>query len=444
MLFSAVTFLSFLLFTNFLFPQILTEEFNYTAGQALSSNGWTAYSAAGSNPVTVSSGSLSYTNYPSSGTGNSAQVIGTSTSSEDVKKTFASQSLGSVYISFLVNFSKATTATDGDYFFGLFSSTGSIMKGKVFVKKIGSNIAFGVSKGATTLASISYSAFSYSLSTTYLLVLKYTFNSSSSDDVIDLFVNPDMGGTEPSPTVTNIDIATDLSNVGAVALRQGARAYDVIIDGIRVATSWSQAPLPVELISFTAVANENSVKIAWQTATEVNNYGFEIERKPSFVSLSGSGYSPSSWREIGFVAGHGNSNTPIDYSFVDKNPIGATKFYYRLKQIDVDGKYKFSDALLVKLKVQNKVELMQNSPNPFNPSTSIKFFIPFQSDVTIKVYDLLGREVVTLINKRMNKGYHIVFWNGKDKLGNQVSSGIYLYRLTAGGFSETKKMTLLK
>ena len=94
--------------------------------------------------------------------------------------------------------------------------------------------------------------------------------------------------------------------------------------------------------------------------------------------------------------------------------------------------------------VSEKAELLQNSPNPFNPSTSIKFFIPFQSDVTIKVYDLLGREVTTLINKQMNKGFHIVFWNGKDKYGDTVSSGVYLYRLTAGNFSKTKKMTFLK
>lgn len=427
-------FLSFLFFTNSLFAQLLTEEFSYTAGQTLTSNGWTAYSASTTNPVLVTSGSLSYTNYPSSGTGNSTQVIGTSSSSEDVQKFFTSQNSGSIYVSFLVNFSTATSAANGDYFFGLQSSSSTTFKGRVYIKESGPNIAFGLSKAGTTPT---LTSFSYSLSTTYLLVLKYTFNSSSSDDVINLFVNPDLSGTEPLPTLTNIDAASDLTNVGAIALRQGTAAYNVTIDGIRVATSWSQAPLPVELISFSAIQKDNSIVLNWQTVTEINNYGFDVERKSPFAPLS-------SWVKIGFVAGHGNTNTPQDYTFEDKNPVGGTTFYYRLKQIDVDGKFEYSDILQIDLDVPNKAKLMQNSPNPFNPSTSIKFFIPFQSDVTIKIYDLLGREVATLINKQMNKGFYIVFWNGKDKYGNTVSSSVYLYRLTAGNFAETKKMTLLK
>ena len=87
---------------------------------------------------------------------------------------------------------------------------------------------------------------------------------------------------------------------------------------------------------------------------------------------------------------------------------------------------------------------MQNSPNPFNPSTAIKFFIPDNSDVTIKIYDMLGREVTTLINQQSTAGYHIVYWNGRDSYGRDAASGVYLYRLTAGSFTETKKMNLLK
>ncbi|MCH7827132.1 MAG: T9SS type A sorting domain-containing protein [Bacteroidetes bacterium] len=445
-LFSAFFLLTFLFFTDTLFAQLLTEEFSYTTGQALTANGWTAYDASGSNPVLVASGSLSYTNYPSSGTGNSTNVIGTSGSREDVKKTFNSQTSGSVYASFLVNFSSATTATDGDYFFGFFTSIGVIMKGKVFVKKSGSNIAFGVSKGATLLANISYSAFSYSLSTTYLLVLKYTFNASSNDDVINLFINPDLSGSEPSPDLTNTDTPTDLANVGAVALRQGSKSYNVIIDGIRVATSWSLAPLPVELTSFNAIPKENSVVLFWNTATEINNYGFQVQRKND---------KEKRWNDIGFVPGHGNSNTPQDYTFVDKNPVGATTFYYRLKQIDVDGKFEYSDILQVRLDVPNKVELMQNSPNPFNPSTSIKFFIPNDADITIKIYDLNGREVRTLMQEKTSAGFHIVFWNGRNSRGEFASSGVYFYRLSVivgsgsaisgtANFVQTKKMILIK
>jgi FlgD Ig-like domain len=192
--------------------------------------------------------------------------------------------------------------------------------------------------------------------------------------------------------------------------------------------------LPVELMSFSAsVSNGNTVQLTWSTATEVNNYGFDVERS------SGN----SGWQKIGFVAGAGNSNSPKDYSFTD-NPSGGTSFSYRLKQIDVAGSFKYYDAVTVNLTLSDEPQLLQNSPNPFNPSTSIKFYIPNNSDVSIKIYDVLGREVTTLVNQQTTAGYHIVYWNGKDSRGEDVSSGIYLYRLTAGSFSQTKKMNLLK
>ncbi len=201
--------------------------------------------------------------------------------------------------------------------------------------------------------------------------------------------------------------------------------------------------LPVELQTFTAFVFNNNVELNWTTATEVNNYGFEVERKP---------IPNPSQREgaLGFVAGAGNSNSPHDYSFTDQ-PTGGTSFSYRLKQIDIDGGFKYYDAVTVSLTSSTIAELMQNSPNPFNPSTAIKFFIPNNSDVTIKIYDMLGREVTTLINNQTTAGYHIVYWNGRDSYGMDAASGVYLYRLTAGpstssgqAFTETKKMVLVK
>ena len=200
-----------------------------------------------------------------------------------------------------------------------------------------------------------------------------------------------------------------------------------------IATFKSEAGLPVELNGFTASVIDNSVQLEWNTATEVNNYGFDVERKSE----------KSEWAKIGFVAGSGNSNSPKSYSYTDQ-PGGGISFSYRLKQIDNDGAYKYYDAITVKLVGSDKAELMQNNPNPFNPSTSIKYYIPQAMDVTIKIYDVLGREVTTLINKQATTGYHVVYWNGRDSYGRSVASGVYLYRLTAGTFSETKKMNLLK
>jgi photosystem II stability/assembly factor-like uncharacterized protein len=191
--------------------------------------------------------------------------------------------------------------------------------------------------------------------------------------------------------------------------------------------------LPVELASFSASEVNNSVVLSWKTETEVNNYGFDVERASA----------NSGWQKIGFVAGSGNSNSPKNYTFTD-NPSGGSSFSYRLKQIDVDGSFKYYDAVTINLSASSQPQLLQNSPNPFNPSTIIKFYIPNTSDVTIKIYDILGREVTTLINQQTTAGYHNVYWNGKNSRGEDVSSGVYLYRLTAGSFSETKKMNLLK
>lgn len=200
--------------------------------------------------------------------------------------------------------------------------------------------------------------------------------------------------------------------------------------------------LPVELTEFSAAINDNKVNLNWQTATEVNNYGFDVERaslNPTEVRTSGTPL----WETIGFVKGHGNSNSPKQYSFVDPNP-GSGKVEYRLKQIDNDGSFKYSDAVIINVGVPDKAELLQNVPNPFNPTTTIKFYIPNTSKVIIQIYNLLGEKIKTLIDREMNAGYHIIYWNGRDGFGTSAASGVYLYRLVAGNFVQTKKMVLLK
>ena len=193
-------------------------------------------------------------------------------------------------------------------------------------------------------------------------------------------------------------------------------------------------PLPVEFSTFNAkVIGNSSVELDWSTATEVNNYGFDVERSNA----------SNDWQKIGFVAGSGNSNSPKNYSFVDY-PSGGSSFSYRLKQIDVGGSFKYYDAVSVKLSALSSPQLLQNNPNPFNPSTAIKFYVPDVSNVTIKIYDILGREVKTLLDEQTGAGYHVVYWNGRDSRGKEVSSGIYLYMLRTDNFIDTKKMNLLK
>lgn len=191
------------------------------------------------------------------------------------------------------------------------------------------------------------------------------------------------------------------------------------------------SPLPVELTSFTALVNGNSVQLNWITATEVNNYGFEIERMSS--------QTDGKWNTLGFVNGSGNSNAERRYQFTDNTPLPG-KNIYRLKQIDTDGKYTYSQEVEVDFSLTPaKYTLGQNYPNPFNPETRINFAIPITSHVTIKIYDITGKEVATLLNETRQAGQHSINFNA-----SSFSSGVYMYRLFAGEFSEARKFILIR
>ena len=236
-------------------------------------------------------------------------------------------------------------------------------------------------------------------------------------------------------TNTANQLSVAFSDVGVVTwydTRNGDS--DVFATQISPDGSLGGGSLPVELTSLNAAVVNNSVKLIWHTATEVNNYGFEVERKSD----------NSSWTKIGFVNGSGNSNSDKQYSFTDNNVEAGGSYDYRLKQIDLNGQYQYSDVVSINVSASTEAKLYQNSPNPFNPSTAIKFYIPQTSDVTIKIYDMLGREVTTLFNKQSEAGSHITYWNGRDRYGREAASGVYLYRLTAGSFTETKKMLMMK
>jgi len=202
--------------------------------------------------------------------------------------------------------------------------------------------------------------------------------------------------------------------------------------------SWpskNDAPLPVELTSFTASNNQNAINLKWQTKTEVDNYGFEIER--AVADLKSSVRNPK-FEKIGFVSGYGNSNSPKEYSFVDKNPSGGGRFVYRLKQVDTDGKYQYSDEVSVDF-VPQKFQLFQNYPNPFNPSTTIKFAVPKAGNITLAVYSLLGEKIKDLYTGFKEPGIYNFEFDGKE-----LGSGTYIYRLQAEDFVQVRKMLLIK
>lgn len=186
--------------------------------------------------------------------------------------------------------------------------------------------------------------------------------------------------------------------------------------------------IPVELTSFSAVLKNNSVSLTWSTATETNNKGFFIERKGN----------EEIWQTISFINGRGNSVSINQYSFTD-NALETGNYSYRLKQIDFDGTYSYSTVVSISLNKKITYCLDANYPNPFNPSTKIRFSIPEKQHVTLKIYDVLGKEVKTLVNEERNSGQFIVEFNAGD-----FSSGIFFYQLKAGNFTQTNKMLLLK
>ncbi|NNJ52265.1 MAG: T9SS type A sorting domain-containing protein, partial [Ignavibacteriaceae bacterium] len=189
-----------------------------------------------------------------------------------------------------------------------------------------------------------------------------------------------------------------------------------------------QSTIPVELISFSAIQIDNNIHLNWQTATELNNHGFEIERKTE----------NSDWRTIGFKEGNGTTTEEQDYSFIDKNLLNG-KHQYRLKQIDFDGTFEFSKTIEVEVLVIYNFMLNQNYPNPFNPVTTIRYELAEESIVTLTVYDVLGNEIEMLVNKEKPTGnYEVEF------TGTGLPSGIFFYRLQTDSFVEMKKMILIK
>ncbi len=200
------------------------------------------------------------------------------------------------------------------------------------------------------------------------------------------------------------------------------------INKITFSSTDGGTPLPVELISFSATIYGEEVILNWSTAIEVNNYGFEVERANV----------DEQFEKVGFVKGGGNSNSPNNYSFTDR-PNNGTQFNYRLKQIDNDGKYQYSNIVEVTIGIPTQYNLKQNYPNPFNPATKIVYILPKDGLVTLKIYDILGNEIAKLVNENQKAGsYEIIFD------GNKLTSGVYICKINAGNYTSSIKMLLMK
>lgn len=368
-------------------PTLLLEEnFAYTAGQSLTANGWTSHSGGTTNEIKVTSPSLTYPGYASRA-GNAALLSG---SGQDINRAFPFvYPRTTVYLSCLVSVSNATAA--GDYFLHLANGplSTSYYRGRIFVRKATDNsIQFGVS-GSGAAATAAFTTTSYALNTTYLLLLRYSFDETGSQ--ADLFLNPDLSGrtnyrvlatADASYTETGSSAAPP--NIGTVALRQSVASMVMTVDGINVATAFPLAtvtPLPVTLTDFTAKLVGPAVQLNWHTASEQNADRFEVER-----STDATTFTP-----LGSVAAAGTSSQAHAYAFPDTHlPVGATTLYYRLRQVDLDGTSTYSPVRTVAL--TPAAAGLALFPNPTQQLTTLT---GTAAHALVQVFDALGRTVTT-------------------------------------------------
>ncbi len=224
---------------------------------------------------------------------------------------------------------------------------------------------------------------------------------------------------DASWVVENCQLAAFIQNLDTKEILQGDKVWITDLQA-----------LPVELTSFTARATAEGVLLNWTTASEINNHGFEIERSNDGIEF----YT------VAFVQGAGTSTESREYVYNDNVEYkGGETFYYRLKQVDLDGRVEYSDIIEVEFDIVKEFVLNQNYPNPFNPSTTIKYAVPQTSLVNIKVYDLTGQEVASLVNETKEAGTYEIKFDARN-----LASGVYIYRMVAGNFTSVKKLNLLK
>jgi len=346
-------------------------------------------------------------------------------------------------ISFRVRFGNSSGSSGpaiGTWYFFLgdgvnFSDVNGFTNAQMFV---GLRFVFGASGAITTNARVGSSwtatgitGTPFSQGNNYLVDIVANNSTATADygtgtvaaNKYDLYVNGVLVGDDLGKA--GIAANVNMDSFMFYGESSASNVANIFLDDF-VYSNTATSLLPVELTSFTASAKGSTVTLNWETKTEVDNNGFEVERNVS-----------GKWDKIGFVEGHGTANSPKYYSFVDNGAIG-NKIQYRLKQIDNDGTFEYSPEVEVELN-PTTFALYQNYPNPFNPSTIIRFSMPVNGNVALNVFNPLGEKVATLLNGQLEAGYHEVSFDAQN-----LPSGLYFYEIKAGDFSSIKKMILIK
>lgn len=252
---------------------------------------------------------------------------------------------------------------------------------------------------------------------------------------------------EGAPALTDYDIIAEVGTMTAIKklfhtmvgdgmlnIDFSAKANRPKVSAIEV-LSPGDVPLLVELTSFAARNDGRKVQLIWSTQSEVNNYGFDIERGSSPDNFT----RVIDWNKIAFIKGAGNSTKPVSYSFADNILTEKGKYRYRLKQINQDGTFTYTNEVEVNIENDLVFELKQNYPNPFNPSTVISMIIPQAGKVKLSIFNLLGEEIANLVDEYKEAGVYDVEFNASG-----LNSGIYFYKMETKEFSSMKKMILMK
>lgn len=249
------------------------------------------------------------------------------------------------------------------------------------------------------------------------------------DNAKDLTTAQVWKSTNNGLTWTSVGTAQDASSTRSLTVNVTTFSEYTVSDASNA--------LPIQLVNFTALSDGPIAELRWSTATESNNYGFEIERRSASVDIQP---SSNEWSKMGFVEGSGTSNSQHNYSFVDRS-LSPGRYDYRVKQVNNDGTFKYTQILQVEVALAPKVfALSQNYPNPFNPSTEIKFSVARTGNAVVEVYNLIGQRVAVLFDQVAQTGqYYRVTFSGAN-----LPSGLYFARLHSGNSVISKKMTLLK
>ncbi len=407
------------------FSQIITENFNYPVGDSVSAHGgWTAHSGAGTNPILVGAPGLEFPGYVVTG-GNAALVYN---NGQDINLKFDTITSGSVYASFLLK-TTAVPAVNGYFIhFGRNFDTFNF-RARVWAKADGTNYKLGISFSGN--ADTVYMNTPMFIDSTYLVVVKYKIEDAA-DDSVSLFIfKPGEDFTvEPAvPTVGPKSTTGGDIYPGSIALRQFNSGQKFIVDNIQVSTSWMVSVVPVEFTTFSAAAQNGQVDLTWATASETNNRGFEVERSSDNVNFT----------SVAFIDGKGTTTNSSSYTYSDKVNTSGT-LYYRLKQVDFDGTFAYSNTVEVNNSIVSGFDLFQNYPNPFNPSTTIRFSVAESGIAALKVYNVTGEVVAELFNSNVEKGtVQTVNFDGTN-----LTSGVYFARLTQGNNVKNIKLILNK